>query len=72
MAYAKAVREPMKLSDGVTVNQPTVNGRNQIRKINVAVTARSTRPLRKSNAYFSNTISTAIMLRNLAYANKYQ
>ncbi len=60
------------LSDGATVNQASVTQRNQIRKVNVSITGRSSRPLRKTNGYFSNTISTSIMLRNLAYGNKYQ
>lgn len=59
------------LSDGVSVNQPNPTQPNQIRKASLAVTARSSNPLRKSRAYFSNTISTSMMLRNLAYSNKY-
>ncbi len=71
-SYVTGLQFTYDLSDGTTVNNSNPTFRNQIRKVNVAVTARSSRPLRKTNAFFSNTMATSIMVRNLAYSNKYQ
>jgi len=59
------------LSDGVTVNVRSPATPNQIRKANLMISARSERRSRKSEQFFTNTINTAITIRNLAYKNKY-
>lgn len=59
------------LSDGTTTNQRTVTTPNQIRKVNLMARARSERPWRQSGQFYTNTLTTSITIRNLAYRNKY-
>jgi hypothetical protein len=59
------------LADGVTVNQRDTTTPNQIRKVNLMVTARSEFKGRKSGQYYTNTIFTSVTIRNLAYRDKY-
>ena len=59
------------LADGVTTNRRDVTTPNQIRKVNLFVSARSPDIARRTRQYFNNTISTAVTVRNLAYVNKY-
>jgi hypothetical protein len=55
----------------VTANQRTVPAPNQIRNVNLSVTAKADHPARKSRRYYSNTITTSVVIQNLAYFNKY-
>jgi len=66
-----ALRFTYDLSDGVTINQPTVATPNQIRKVNIQVTGRSSQPLRRTHQYFVNTMTTSVTVRNLAYQSRY-
>lgn len=59
------------LSNGTTVNQRDTTTPNEIRKVNLMVTARSEHPGRKSRQYYTNTIFTSVTIRNLAYRDKY-
>jgi prepilin-type N-terminal cleavage/methylation domain-containing protein len=44
---------------------------NQIRKINVLLTGRSSRPLKVSAQFYHNTLSTQVSLRSLAFVDRY-
>jgi prepilin-type N-terminal cleavage/methylation domain-containing protein len=55
----------------VTANQRIVPAPNQIRNVNLSVTAKADHPARKSRRYYSNTINTSVVIQNLAYFNKY-
>lgn len=66
-----ALRFTYDLSDGTTINASTVSTPNQIRKVNLQVSARSSQPLRRTRQYFVNTMTTSVTVRNLAYRNRY-
>lgn len=66
-----ALRFTYDLFDGVTINQPNVTTPNQIRKVNIQVTGRSSQPLRRTRQYFVNTMTTSVTVRNLAYHSRY-
>ena len=59
------------LLDGTTVNVATTTTPNNIRKVNLSVTATADHPNRKTKRYYSNTINTAVTVQNLAYTNKF-
>lgn len=59
------------LSDGKTIDQRTVVQPNQIRKVNFVISARSTHRSLKTGHYYTNSIATAVMIRNLEYRNRY-
>ena len=74
------VLEDLQLSydlvDGVTnptgIDTPTApNSPNQIRKVNVFLTGRSTYGLRNNNAYLRKSLSTQVSLRSLSFVNRY-
>jgi prepilin-type N-terminal cleavage/methylation domain-containing protein len=63
-------------SDGVTMtpNQrdiPTGHSANEIRKVNLLVSGQSAARGRKTRQFFSNTFTTGVTIRNLAYRDKY-
>lgn len=45
---------------------------NQIRKVNLMLSARSRRPLRTTRAFFHNTLVTQVSLRSLAFVDEYR
>lgn len=59
------------LSDGVTIDQRTVTQPNQIRKVNFVISARSQNKSQKTQQYYTDTLATAVMIRNLEYRNRY-
>jgi len=69
--YITALQFSYDLSDGVTVNQRDTTTPNEIRKVNLLVSARSENRSRKSRQYFTNSIFTSVTIRNLAYRDKY-
>jgi hypothetical protein len=52
-------------------NLPSPANPNQISKVNLWLSAISSHALRRSRQYYSNSIASAITLRNLEYVNKY-
>jgi hypothetical protein len=69
--YITALQFSYDLSDGVTVNQRDTTTPNEIRKVNLLVSARSEARSRRSGQYFANSIFTSVTIRNLAYRDKY-
>jgi prepilin-type N-terminal cleavage/methylation domain-containing protein len=59
------------VSGAVSANQRIVPAPNQIRSVNLSVTAEADHPARKSRRYYSNAINTSLTIQNLAYFNKY-
>lgn len=60
-------------SDGVTMtpNQRDITTPNEIRKVNLLVSGQSATRGRKTGQFFSNTFTTGVTIRNLAYMDKY-
>src|SRR5579884_1474787 len=52
-------------------NLPSPPNPNQINEVNLWLSAKSSHALRRSHQYYSNSIASAITLRNLEYVNKY-
>lgn len=52
-------------------NLPNPANPNQIRKVNLWLSAISPSPLRKSHRYYSNSLASAVTLRNLEYVNQF-
>ncbi|MGH9450830.1 MAG: PilW family protein [Terriglobia bacterium] len=52
-------------------NLPNPANPNQIRKVNLWLSAISPHPLRKSHRYYSNSLASAVTLRNLEYVNQF-
>ncbi len=44
---------------------------NQVRKVNVRITGRSSQPLRRTGQFFRNSLSTQVSLRSLALVDRY-
>src|SRR6266536_4866932 len=74
------VLEDLQLSydlvDGVTnptgIDTPTApNSPNQIRKVNIFLTGRSSYGLRNNNAYLRKSLRTQVSLRSLSFVNRY-
>jgi prepilin-type N-terminal cleavage/methylation domain-containing protein len=59
------------LSDGTTFDARTVSTPNQIRQVNLTITAVAQTPNRKTGQYYSNAIDTSVTVQNLAFFNKY-
>src|SRR5579884_4279763 len=70
-AYITGLQFTYDLSDGKTIDQRTVLQPNQIRKVNFVISARSTHRSLKTGRYYTNSIATAVMIRNLEYRNGY-
>ncbi|MGH9534661.1 MAG: hypothetical protein ACRD2E_07365 [Terriglobales bacterium] len=59
------------LSDGVTVDDRNPANANQIRQVNIVISGRSEQPSHKTNQYYTNSIATAVAIRNLEFTNHY-
>ncbi len=57
--------------DGVGACAPSACSENQIRKINVTLTGRSTQPHPQTRQFLRNTLVTQVSLRNLALVDRY-
>jgi hypothetical protein len=52
--------------------KPRVCSPNQIRKVNITLTAHSRLPMRTTQQYFHNTLTTQVSLRSLAFVDRYR
>ncbi len=58
--------------DGTGACAPRVCSPNQIRKVNIALSARSRLPLRATRQFMHNTLVTQVSLRSLAFVDRYR
>jgi hypothetical protein len=58
--------------DGSGACAPDPCSANQIRKVNFILSGRSSRPMRGTNQYFRNRLSTQVSLRSLSFVDRYQ
>ena len=72
------VLENMQMSfdlvDGVTnpTDVPAPSSPNQIRKVNIAVSGRSSVPLRNTGEYMRRTLTTQVSLRSMSFIDRYR
>ena len=59
------------LADGKTVDDRNPANANQIRQVNIVISGRSAEPSLKTHQYFTNSIATAVAIRNLEFTNHY-
>ena len=59
------------LSDGKTVDDRNPANANQIRQVNIVISGRSAEPSLKTHQYYTNSIATAVAIRNLEFTNHY-
>jgi prepilin-type N-terminal cleavage/methylation domain-containing protein len=59
------------LSTGAANQRTGTIPTNNIRNVNLSITAVANHPNRKSRAYYTDTINTQVTVQNLAYFNKY-
>lgn len=59
------------LSDGKTVDARNPSNPNQIRQVNIVISGRSAEPSLKTHQYYTNSIATAVAIRNLEFTNHY-
>lgn len=59
------------LSDGKTVDARNPSNPNQIRQVNLVISGRSAEPSLKTHQYYTNSIATAVAIRNLEFTNHY-
>jgi prepilin-type N-terminal cleavage/methylation domain-containing protein len=58
--------------DGSGACAPRACSPNQIRKVNLLLSGRSPRPMRITQQFFHNTLSTQVSLRSLAFVDRYR
>lgn len=58
--------------NGGSVNCPTSCYPNQIRKVNIVLSARSRLPRRGTQQFFRNRLVTQVSLRSLAFVDRYR
>ena len=58
--------------DGSGACAPDPCSPNQIRKVNFVLAGRSSRPMRGTNQFFRNRLSTQVSLRSLSFVDRYQ
>ncbi len=61
---------PADLTTGGACN-PTACSVNQIRKMNITLTGRSSKPAQASREYFRNSVTTQVSLRGMAFVDEY-
>ena len=58
--------------DGSGACAPDPCSPNQIRKVNFVLAGRSSRPMKGTNQYFRNRLTTQVSLRSLSFVDRYQ
>ncbi|MGH9508130.1 MAG: hypothetical protein ACRD2F_07525 [Terriglobales bacterium] len=59
------------LSDGTTNDDRNPPNANEIRQVNLVISGRSEEPSLKTHQYYTNSIATAVAVRNLEFTNHY-